>query len=168
MEACTQILGKSLESQVVLNRVRFFAGRSWEGDVWSCSCEAENAIDSPGRASYTALCSLYSHGDAGNVQCLLRIELQVTAEPAQERAHLGWRWQGWRIGMARPLKLTSGYCGVPQMLDMELQNLMFALPISGCFGLILFFCSPILLFWNGSVYFMLLYLGSMKLIFKII
>lgn len=56
------------------------------------------------------------------------------------------RLEDWDAQTSKALKLTSGYCGVPQMLDTELQNLMFALPISGFFGLILSFCSPILLF----------------------
>lgn len=34
-------------------------------------------------------------------------------------------------GCLRPLKPSSGYCGVPQMLDVELQDLMFALLTSG-------------------------------------
>lgn len=76
-------------------------------------------------------CNLPSRGDAGNVARLLRILLQVTAEPAQERAPGGCRWPGRRTGLFQPLQPTSGFCSVPQMLDMELQNLVFVLPVSG-------------------------------------
>jgi hypothetical protein len=56
--------------------------------------------------------------------------------------------------MLRPLKPTSGYCGVPKMLDMELHKLMFALSISGLLwsNLVFLFPHSSLLEWECLFY----------------
>lgn len=121
------------------SRIGISVSKPWEAIMWRCENEVQALVWTPG--CWRCL----------NCGSLPKGSCKTGVEPAQDRSCVCCKWPSWRAGTTKALWSPDEH----QMLDIELQDLVFALLGVGLFFGLIFPCrTPHSSFWEwGCLFF---------------